>query len=130
MKDINSKIITIKIGSKRDESPRIIENLLKYGAYGQLIDDDINAESYKTFFEADIDDLLKKNSRVINFNAVRQSEKEKKRLFEKSAFVSNCSDQTLDVNDPEFWNKVLGRVTLLTKYLGPQRYNIGQIIRW
>eukprot|EP00743_Colponemidia_sp_Colp-15_P009048 GILK01009873.1.p1 GENE.GILK01009873.1~~GILK01009873.1.p1 ORF type:complete len:1268 (+),score=334.16 GILK01009873.1:244-3804(+) len=86
-------------GGRAAMSKTDIENLLKYGAYG-LLDEDPTAT--RVFLESDIDQILNKNSRVVKYNSVRNAYS-----VSKSSFKSDSATTHLDVNDPDFWSKVL-----------------------
>ena len=86
-----------------------IENLLRYGAYSLLEDDTSKSQQ---FFESNIDEILKNKTRVVNYNMIRSNYS-----FNKSSFISTASDATINVDDPNFWNKVLPPQTSLTSRL-------------
>ncbi|KAJ1506589.1 choline dehydrogenase 7 [Coelomomyces lativittatus] len=78
-------------------SKKEIEELLKKGAYGALLDE---SES-KAFCEEDIEQILNKRTTVIkhdNANAVGS-------IFSKATFISSQASNELNVNDPLFWDK-------------------------
>eukprot|EP00357_Protocruzia_adherens_P015827 CAMPEP_0115012704 /NCGR_PEP_ID=MMETSP0216-20121206/24912_1 /TAXON_ID=223996 /ORGANISM="Protocruzia adherens, Strain Boccale" /LENGTH=2334 /DNA_ID=CAMNT_0002381845 /DNA_START=106 /DNA_END=7109 /DNA_ORIENTATION=+ len=85
---------------KEKQNKQEIERLLKKGAYSLQDDDDGTAT--KTFMENDIDDILKNNSRVVEYSQISGSYS-----FNKSTFISSTADQSIDIDDPEFWSKVL-----------------------
>ncbi|KAK8792005.1 hypothetical protein WA158_005382 [Blastocystis sp. Blastoise] len=91
-----------------------LEVLLKMGAYAQALqDNELEDENAKTFCEANIDELLEKQSRVVHYESSSNSP-----IFSKTSFVSTSSDTKLDINDPNFWNKVFGvdkRDTILNR---------------
>jgi hypothetical protein len=51
--------------------------------------------------EDDIDKIIE-NSRNANINLIKGTFS-----FSKSKFISNNSDNTIDINDPNFWEQVL-----------------------
>jgi chromodomain-helicase-DNA-binding protein 7 len=78
-------------------SKKEIEDLLKKGAYGALMEDDTQAAD--KFCEQDIDMLLQQRSTVIQIEGG-----EKGSTFSKASFqTSETSDISID--DPEFWQK-------------------------
>ena len=78
-------------------SKKEIEDLLKKGAYGALMDDDNAGDK---FCEEDIEQILKRRTQVVTIESVE----EKGSTFSKASFVtSDRSDIELD--DPHFWEK-------------------------
>ncbi|CAB3373521.1 Hypothetical predicted protein [Cloeon dipterum] len=84
-KDPNSKQLTKKE----------IEDLLKKGAYGAIMDED---EGDK-FCEEDIDQILERRTQVITL------ESEKGSTFSKASFASSGIRSDIDIDDPDFWVK-------------------------
>eukprot|EP00941_MAST-03F_sp_MAST-3F-sp1_P002345 g2345.t1 len=105
--------------SKKKPDRKEIENLLKHGAYGILLDDGEDAERQRLFREDNIDDLLARNSHIVTVNENEQNGLSKLDLtFSKTRFASQHADANLDVNADDFWDQVLGvdaRDTLLTR---------------
>ncbi len=104
-----------------------IELLLRHGAYGNFGDDKAAEERVRVFIESDINQLLER-SRVIKVEKHDESgggeSSQMSRLkglsFSKTTFVSDTADGEVDVNDPDFWAKVLGkdsRETLLNRLM-------------
>jgi hypothetical protein len=104
-----------------------IELLLRHGAYGNFGDDKAAEERVRVFIESDINQLLER-SRVIKLEKHDESEsgesshmsRLKGLSFSKTTFVSDTADGEVDVNDPDFWAKVLGkdsRETLLNRLM-------------
>ena len=94
-------------------SRKELENLLKYGAYDIFRDEkdgQTNDESLK-FCNENIEDILK-NSAVVMHNTDENNEMSTKTIssgFSKASFVSsNGKDDNIDIDDPDFWNKVVG----------------------
>ncbi|KAJ3333445.1 choline dehydrogenase 7 [Blyttiomyces sp. JEL0837] len=79
-----------------------IEDLLKKGAYGAFMDDD----SSKSFCEEDIDQILMNRTRKI----VHDNTNEKGSIFSKASFAT--SEAQVDLNDPDFWDKVAQKADL------------------
>ena len=89
-----------------------MEQLLREGAYSVLLEDD--ADLIREFCEQDIDKLLEQRAHVLVTEGGAQTEswlnKRKKNKTKKSAFTGESSMEyaDIDVNDPDFWKKVLG----------------------
>lgn len=77
-----------------------MEILLKKGILGFLDNKD-----NQDFYEANVDDIIAKNSRIAKYSAINGS-----CTFEKRTFTSNESDKDLGLYDPNFWDKVLKNV--------------------
>merc|ERR1719509_668787 len=73
-----------------------VEDLLKKGAYGALMDDENAGDK---FCEEDIEDILLKRSQVITH------QEEKGSTFSKATFASAETDQDISIDDPDFWKK-------------------------
>lgn len=76
-----------------------VEELLKMGMLAFLN----NNEKDKNMFEEDIDQILEQRTRINTnlevFSAI---------TYSKTSFASNAhSSNQIDINDPNFWNKVL-----------------------
>ncbi|KAJ3044119.1 choline dehydrogenase 7 [Rhizophlyctis rosea] len=80
-----------------------IEELLKKGAYGAFMDDDASKE----FCEEDIDRILERRTQVIRHD----STEEKSSIFSKASFTTSGGDN-LDLDDPDFWDKVAQKANL------------------
>eukprot|EP01138_Halocafeteria_seosinensis_P003330 gb/GECG01003406.1/.p1 GENE.gb/GECG01003406.1/~~gb/GECG01003406.1/.p1 ORF type:complete len:1786 (+),score=287.15 gb/GECG01003406.1/:1-5358(+) len=106
-----------------------VEALLRYGAYA-VMDEDSQKTRSDIFNDADIDSILK-NSMTVRYGSdgeiqtaeaggkvvdAAPSEESKKQNedpnelfhFNKATFASSENNENLDVNDPSFWEKVLG----------------------
>ncbi|EGF78368.1 hypothetical protein BATDEDRAFT_35805 [Batrachochytrium dendrobatidis JAM81] len=81
-----------------------VEELLKKGAYGAFMDD----EASKQFCEEDIDQILERRTQVIRHD----NKDEKSSIFSKATFQASGSAADVDVNDPDFWDKVAKRAEL------------------
>ncbi|KAF0729537.1 hypothetical protein Ae201684P_001127 [Aphanomyces euteiches] len=107
-------------------SAEVLVELLKKGAYG-LMDDDDSAS--KSFVERDIETILKENAHVRVVNKQQDDEdgedvddddekpapvKKMKTglVFDKTSFIAEGSTGDLSVNDPSFWEKVLGHISV------------------
>lgn len=83
-----------------------LENLLRKGAY-YILDrgNDKEGETANSFYEADIEDILKMNSREVVIHRGVKGTK-----FSKATFTTDLNSD-LSVKDPFFWNKVLPNST-------------------
>jgi hypothetical protein len=77
-----------------------VEDLLKKGAYGAFMDDGAGDK----FCEEDIDQILERRTMVIRHDG--DSEERKGSMFSKASFQAANSSIHVDVNDPDFWDKV------------------------
>ena len=82
---------------------KVIDSLLKYGAYDLFREDDTAANR---FYEEDIDRILERAT-VLRSTSDAQAPDNPLSSFSKASFVSNSSAPELDINDPDFWNKLL-----------------------
>lgn len=75
-----------------------IEDLLKKGAYGAMLDDEASAK----FCEEDIDQILERRTTVIKHEG-----NEKGSVFSKATFSAAVDDDNagVDLDDPDFWEK-------------------------
>lgn len=76
-------------------SKKEIEDLLKKGAYGAVMDEDAGDK----FCEEDIEMILARRTQVI------QMESEKGSTFSKASFAAANQRSDIDIRDPDFWNK-------------------------
>ncbi|KAL7690284.1 putative chromodomain-helicase-DNA-binding protein [Plasmopara halstedii] len=89
-----------------------IENLLKHGAYEIFKEQDSEAEAAsKQFSEESIDQILSRSTTIVH-DPTRGNGNETKSVmssFSKATFVSSTNpDEEVDVDDPNFWTKVIG----------------------
>uniref|UniRef100_A0A182SIN7 Chromodomain-helicase-DNA-binding protein 7 n=1 Tax=Anopheles maculatus TaxID=74869 RepID=A0A182SIN7_9DIPT len=84
-----------KDGTQRQLSKKEIEDLLKKGAYGAVMDDDAGDK----FCEEDIDSILLRRTQVITM------ESEKGSTFSKASFAAAANRSDINIDDPDFWNK-------------------------
>ncbi|XP_037903696.1 chromodomain-helicase-DNA-binding protein 7 isoform X5 [Hermetia illucens] len=82
--------------SNRQLSKKEIEDLLRKGAYGAVMDDDNAGDK---FCEEDIDSILKRRTQVITM------ENEKGSTFSKASFAASGNRSDIKIDDPDFWNK-------------------------
>lgn len=78
-------------------SKKEIEDLLKRGAYGAIMDDDSAADQ---FCEEDIDQILQRRTQVIQFDGG-----EKNSTFAKASFSASGNRSDIAIDDPNFWQK-------------------------
>ncbi|KAI8897954.1 SNF2 family N-terminal domain-containing protein [Globomyces pollinis-pini] len=83
-----------------------VEDLLKKGAYGAFMDDGAGDK----FCEEDIDQILERRTMVIRHD--ENSEARKGSMFSKASFQAVGSSAAVDVNDPDFWDKVAEQANL------------------
>ena len=95
-----------KKGGASSENSVHIETMLKQGAYGLLNDPD--DEDAKKFYEADIETILANNSHSVRKEGDGQrSESNMMHSLSKMTFHSAGADADIDVNDPDFWDKMV-----------------------
>lgn len=87
-------------GGKPKFTSAEVDALLKHGAYDLFRDDDKAAEQFR---EANIEDILQSRTTHI----VHDQSNETGSTFSKASFTSEHADTDLDVNDPDFWKKVM-----------------------
>ncbi|XP_037896667.1 uncharacterized protein LOC119641859 isoform X1 [Glossina fuscipes] len=85
-----------KDGSNKQLSKKEIEDLLKKGAYGAVMDDDNAGDK---FCEEDIDSILQRRTQVITM------ESEKGSTFSKASFAASGNRSDITIDDPDFWTK-------------------------
>ncbi|KAJ8302947.1 hypothetical protein KUTeg_019343 [Tegillarca granosa] len=78
-------------------SKKEIENLLRKGAYGALMEDDSAGDK---FCEEDIDQILKRRTQVIQIESEGKGS-----TFAKASFSMSSNRSDIDINDPNFWQK-------------------------
>ncbi|XP_071513861.1 uncharacterized protein [Panulirus ornatus] len=83
-----------------------IEELLKKGAYGALMDDDGGGDD---FCEEDINQILSRRTTVI------QHESEKGSSFSKASFSASNNRSDIEIDDPDFWKKWAKRAEIDTE---------------
>lgn len=77
-----------------------VENLLKKGAYGLLMEND--DDSIK-FCEEDIDQILERRSTVISSGGDTGKTSSEGSIFSKASFAAQSDDLDIDMDDPNFW---------------------------
>ncbi|KAI9244805.1 SNF2 family N-terminal domain-containing protein [Sporodiniella umbellata] len=88
--------------SKNELNRKEIEDLLKKGAYGAVMDDEESAQ----FCEEDIDQILERRTTVI-----RHEGNEKGSIFSKATFNASA-EQGVELDDPDFWEKWAAKANL------------------
>lgn len=83
-------------GSGKQLTKKEIEDLLKKGAYGAVMDDDNAGDK---FCEEDIDSILARRTLTIVM------ESEKGSTFSKASFASSNNRSDINIDDPDFWGK-------------------------
>ncbi|OQR90058.1 chromodomain protein [Achlya hypogyna] len=87
-----------------------VEMMIRYGAYAIMNNDEEDPENVK-INELDIDHLLS-SSRTIRYDPATGNTSEENGpaalSFSKASFTAETSDSTIDFNDGDFWEKVLG----------------------
>merc|ERR1712045_837094 len=78
-------------------SKKEVEDLLKKGAYGALMDDDNAGDK---FVEEDIDQILERRTKVLT----QDTSDQKGGSFSKASFAS-ADTADIQIDDPEFWQK-------------------------
>lgn len=94
-----------KEGNNKQMSKKEIEDLLKKGAYGAVMDDDNAGDK---FCEEDIDSILQRRTQIITM------ESEKGSTFSKASFASSGNRSDINIDDPDFWNKWAKRADIDT----------------
>ena len=91
-------------------SNKEIEGLLKHGAYDMFREEKegVSEMVSKNFNDADIDSILARSTVILHdSNASSDTLSKKLPNFSTASFVSS-GEQTVDVDDPDFWTKVVG----------------------
>ncbi|XP_055681908.1 uncharacterized protein LOC129789277 isoform X4 [Lutzomyia longipalpis] len=84
-----------KDSNNRQLSKKEIEDLLKKGAYGAIMEED----AADKFCEEDIDSILKRRTQIITM------EQEKGSTFSKASFAMSGNRSDINIDDPDFWKK-------------------------
>ena len=85
-------------------SKKDIDTLLKQGAYSAFSDDAASEERSKKFCEADIDEILESNSKKVQYDMISCGTRS---AFSTATFQVNESKDDVDVDDPDFWKKII-----------------------
>jgi chromodomain-helicase-DNA-binding protein 7 len=89
-------------------SKKEVEELLRKGAYGAVMDDDNAADK---FCEEDIDQILTRRTQVITIESG-----EKGSTFSKASFASS-ENADIEIDDPNFWEKWAKKANIDTEEL-------------
>ncbi|KAI9278311.1 SNF2 family N-terminal domain-containing protein [Phascolomyces articulosus] len=81
---------------KSELTKKEIEDLLKKGAYGAMLDDEASTQ----FCEEDIDQILERRTTVIKHEG-----NEKGSIFSKATFSAAEDNLGVEIDDPDFWEK-------------------------
>ncbi|TKR63255.1 hypothetical protein L596_027104 [Steinernema carpocapsae] len=84
-------------GDSNQLSRKEVEQLLKKGAYGAIMDEDTEGSKFN---EEDIDTILQRRTHTITLEAGIKGS-----TFAKATFNSSNNREDIDVNDPNFWAK-------------------------
>lgn len=94
-----------------------LEKLLRHGAYdifSESKDGSGEAES-RNFCEANIDQILERSSVVVHDSNGSRADKGAAINFSTASFVSSTGQEnSVAIDDPEFWSKVVGLAALVT----------------
>ena len=74
-----------------------VEDLLRKGAYGAIMDDDNAGDK---FCEEDIEQILQRRTHVITIES-----EQKGSTFSKASFASSDNRSDIEIDDPNFWEK-------------------------
>eukprot|EP00494_Astrolonche_serrata_P027703 UN27967 len=93
----------LPVGTTSKDQMSVMDKMLRFGAYGVFQDDDSAATK---FVESNIDDILEHNSHKIN-TSTEGTRKLGGINFSRTNFESKEADSGLDINDADFWDKIL-----------------------
>ncbi|GFR06003.1 chromodomain-helicase-DNA-binding protein 7 [Trichonephila clavata] len=85
------------VGMNQQMSKKEIEDLLRKGAYGALMEDDNAGDK---FCEEDIDQILQRRTQVITLESGTKGS-----TFSKATFASASTRSDIEIDDPNFWEK-------------------------
>lgn len=96
---------TFDKGDDGKPTAKEMEQLLKKGAYALLEDDDETAQDFVT---DDIESILKKRTRTRVVEGTKTASwLNKQGMVTKSKFTADSKSASLDMDDPNFWEKVM-----------------------
>ena len=75
-----------------------VEQLLRRGAYGAILDED---ETAAKFCNEDIEVILERRTQVVTIDTLAHNNS----TFAKASFVSSEGDSEISMDDPDFWQK-------------------------
>ncbi len=81
-----------------------MERMLKQGAYNVFADDAEGDQRASEFCAADIDRILERSQVILHQNAPSTSAAPSS--FSKATFLPDGATEALDLNDPQFWQKL------------------------
>uniref|UniRef100_A0A674MHI4 Chromodomain helicase DNA binding protein 9 n=1 Tax=Takifugu rubripes TaxID=31033 RepID=A0A674MHI4_TAKRU len=84
-------------GAQQQLSKREIEDLLKRGAYGAIMDEE---DEGAKFCEEDIDQILQRRTKTITIESEGRGS-----TFAKASFVASGNRTDISLDDPNFWDK-------------------------
>eukprot|EP01116_Phalansterium_solitarium_P023010 TRINITY_DN7854_c0_g1_i1.p1 TRINITY_DN7854_c0_g1~~TRINITY_DN7854_c0_g1_i1.p1 ORF type:complete len:1741 (+),score=694.83 TRINITY_DN7854_c0_g1_i1:185-5407(+) len=101
-------------GIQKELSHKQIDSLLKFGAYN-LFTDDPNAEKEKErmLLDEDIDTILQRSATIKYMDA---GGKDELSGFSKATFYTDDAESTVDLEDANFWDKILPKVEKSVDY--------------
>ena len=91
-----------------------IDELLKKGAYDVFREENNNNNTEQSdFVEADLDTILARRSTKLIYDNNNSNNKSTLGSFSKASFISNHGnnsnkEEDVDINDPDFWKKIIG----------------------
>ncbi|KAI8079886.1 SNF2 family N-terminal domain-containing protein [Halteromyces radiatus] len=92
--------------NKHELTKQEIEDLLKKGAYGAMLDDEASTQ----FCEEDIDQILERRTKVIRHEGNEQGS-----VFSKATFSAGSGDvDGVELDDPDFWEKWAAKANIDT----------------
>lgn len=92
------------LGVNQQLTKQEIEDLLRKGAYGAIMDDDAEGES---FCEEDIDQILLRRTHTIQIESEGKGS-----TFSKASFTASSTRSDIEIDDPNFWEKWAKRANL------------------
>jgi len=114
-------------GAPSSVSDADLEHMLKYGAYAIAKDGD--EKEATEFCEANIDQILKTRTTKVSVETASQAAEKSHAVntFSKASFVVAGAEEEIDLQDPQFWNKVLGDAAVAQKEaMSPERLGKGR----
>jgi superfamily II DNA or RNA helicase len=101
--------LTESSSSNSDVSKKLsgeeIDQLLKFGAYDLLADEEASEAASQSFCDQDIDEILAQRSTVLTIPGSNNTGGENG--FSKATFVVSDGSEAVDINASDFWEKIL-----------------------
>lgn len=91
-----------KSAQKDALSAKEVESLLKQGAYAAFDSDDARIKQFET---DDIDQILQRSTTIVHGG--ENSAGNQSNAFSKAAFVTNKEKRGVEMDDPDFWKKMM-----------------------